>query len=98
MMFNRHKNHNRSFFWGMVAGLVGGIWVSNKWMHKDNQHHEQNSAQSLTNQSHKTSQHQQNFKFHHLNDLENKQKEALFDAFLHGSKEELESKAKEFQS
>jgi len=96
MMFNQHKNHNKSFMWGIVAGMAGGIWVANKMMDKYNYHNDQNPTQhqqqNPVRQENPTDQEFQNF-----DNLGNSQKEALFDAFLHGTKEEIASKAKNIQ-
>ncbi|MFV9510715.1 hypothetical protein [Tepidibacillus sp. LV47] len=89
-MFNRHKNQNRSFFWGMVAGMLGGIWIANKMMHKSNQN--QNQESRIQQQKH------DQYELQNLNHLESKQKGELFDTFLHGSEKELAQKAKELQS
>ncbi|WP_339062663.1 hypothetical protein [Tepidibacillus marianensis] len=111
MMFNQHKNHNRSFFWGIVAGMAGGIWATNKLMNRYNYHNDQNPDESMMNSDSDTTRqqemhHQQNpvhheshsnHEFHDLDNLGNQQKEALFDAFLNGSKEELLTKAKDIQ-
>ena len=93
MMLNRHKKQNRSFFWGIAAGAAAGLWAANKMMNRTNTMEEENQ----TEQHHE--QHENHFNpVGDLTDLEGKQKEALFDAFLHGSKEDLVSKAQEYQS
>lgn len=78
---NNQSRSSNMFFWGAISGIVGGIYLS-KWMKTGHQHH-------------------QDFDHHgkHSSGSTNvgtnagKDKDQLFETFMHGSEKELKEKA-----
>lgn len=97
MMWNNNKKGTTNWFWwGLVAGAVGSLYIAKKMnghsnvMQKENQQMNTHENAQQNHQHHPEENRQNTFE-----GMENKGKDELFETFMNASENEIKEKAKD---
>lgn len=93
MFWNNRGRTNRLFLWGIIGGVIVGLYAA-RWMiqsfSQERENHSMKQKETRANQPQSTPNLEQ--AIHNMNQS---QKEELFDTFLNGSEIDISEKAKE---
>lgn len=86
MLWNIERRTNPRFIWGIIAGMLIGIYAT-RWMIRSfyKGHHNQSE--------HKKENQDDRDNFNQANDINHNEKKDLFDTFINGTEDDLKQEA-----